>query len=94
VRPRRRMGRQAVKITRLEQGCPACGLSPEDAAACSPPGAGGVPVARISLTRCWQHDSQRCAGACGAVRRRLTQSVAGWLARSARRQAGAEQCLP
>jgi hypothetical protein len=29
----------AVKITRLEQGCPACGLSPEDAAACSPSGA-------------------------------------------------------
>jgi hypothetical protein len=40
-RPRR--DRQAVKITRLEQGCPACGLSPEDATACSPPGAGGVP---------------------------------------------------
>ncbi len=81
VRPRRRRDRQAVKITRLEQGCPACGLSPEDAAACSPPGAGGVPVARISLTRCWQHDSQRCAGACGAVRRRLTPRCAAAVGR-------------
>jgi hypothetical protein len=69
VRPRRRRDPQAVKSPTWSGGCPACGWSSVDAAACSPPGAGGMPLARISLTCCWQHDSQRRAGACGAVRR-------------------------
>lgn len=86
MRPRRRRDRQAVKITRLEQVARP-GLESGGRGGMLAAGAGGGALARISLTCCWQHDSQRCAGACGAVRGgRLTQSVAGWLARSARRQ--------
>jgi DNA-binding XRE family transcriptional regulator len=51
----------------------------------------------------WRESALRAAGntIASAVRAlvvpsggRLTQSVAGWLARSARRQTGAEECLP
>jgi len=81
VRPRRRRDRQAVKITRLEQVARP-GLESGGRGGMLAAGAGGVPLARISLTCCWQHE----ASAVRALVVPLTQSVAGWLARSARRQ--------
>jgi hypothetical protein len=89
VRPRRRRDRQAVKITRLEQVARP-GLESGGRGGMLAAGAGGVPLARISLTCCWQHDSQRCAGACGAANP-VSCRMAGALRAS---PAGAERCLP